>query len=301
MNEPLLPATELLNNKRVEDCIYTIRDKQIMLDSDLAYFFGIDVKRLNEQQRRNIERFPEDFCFKLNSKEFKNYRSQNATFRCSTKGRKYPPYVYTEHGIITLAGVLKSKRAAEISVQIARSFIQMRKFIQENSDTLLTLARIQNRQLEFESETNKRFEEILKLIDSSNVPKEATFYAGQFYDAYEFIVSIIVTAKESIILLDPYCDSKAFTFLKNRNSGVSIIIVKGIHSKLSDKEIEVFESEYGPISIKTTDDIHDRYLIIDEQTCYSLGSSLNYAGKRLSSIHKIEDSKTIQTIVNNIR
>ena len=91
MNEPLLLTTELIKEKKVEDCIFTIRDKQVMLDSDLAYFFGVDAKRINEQRKRNAERFPEEFCFKLNSKEFKDYRSQNATFRCSTKSRKHSP------------------------------------------------------------------------------------------------------------------------------------------------------------------------------------------------------------------
>ena len=154
-----------------------------MIDSDVAFFFGIETKNLNKQMKRNIERFPEDFCFQLNSIEFKNLRFQNATSNYG--GRRYLPYVYTEEGIIALAGVLKNDIAAKMSVEIARKFIQMRKFIMENGDVLLALAKLQNRQIEFENETNKKFDEILKLISKADLPKQAIFSAGQFYDAYE--------------------------------------------------------------------------------------------------------------------
>ena len=182
MDKTLL-STSTLNNKAIENCIYNIRGQQVMIDSDVAFFSGIETKNLNKQMKRNIERFPEDFCFQLNSIEFKNLRFQNATSNYG--GRRYLPYVYTEEGIIALAGVLKNDIAAKMSVEIARKFIQMRKFIMENGDVLLALAKLQNRQIEFENETNKKFDEILKLISKADLPKQAIFSAGQFYDAYE--------------------------------------------------------------------------------------------------------------------
>lgn len=178
-----------------------------MLDSDVAYFFGIETKYLNRQMKRNMERFPEDFCFQLNSEEFNTLRCQNVTFNYATGSRKYLPYVYTEEGVIALSGVIKSETAAKMSVEIARKFIQMRKFILENGDVLLALAKLQNRQIEFENETNRKFDEILKLISKADLPKQAIFSAGQFYDAYEYITSIIRKANQSIILIDPYCDA----------------------------------------------------------------------------------------------
>lgn len=141
--------------------------------------------------KRNIERFPEDFCFKLNSNEFKNLRCQNVTFNHTVGSRKYIPYVYTEEGVIALSGVIKSEIAAKMSVEIARKFIQMCKFILENGDVLLALAKLQNRQIEFENKTNRKFDEILKLISKADLLKQAMFGAGQFYDAYEYISSII--------------------------------------------------------------------------------------------------------------
>ena len=167
---------------------------------------------------RNEDRFPSDFCFQLSDKETNDLRCQKGTTNFLSSQRRYNPYAYTEEGIITLAGVLKNDIAAKMSVEMARKFIQMRKFILENGDVLLALARLQNRQIEFENETNRKFDEILKLISKADLSRQAIFSAGQFYDAYEFISSIIRKANSSIGLIDPYCDVKAFTFLKNKNS-----------------------------------------------------------------------------------
>ena len=244
--------------------------------------------------KRNIERFPEDFCFKLNSKEFKNLRCQNVTFNHAVDSRKYMPYVYTEEGVIALLGVIKSETAAKMSVEIAR------KFILENGDVLLALAKLQNRQIEFENETNKKFDEILKLISKVDLPKQAIFCAGQFYDAYEYISSIIRKAISSIVLIDPYCDAKDFTFLKNKKESVKLTICSSHLSKLEKEEIEKFESQYGKISVKHLNDNHDRFIIIDNEECYQLGASLNYAGKKMFSIIKNENKEIIDFLLKKI-
>ena len=298
MSNNFLPSTLILNDKNIEDCIYTIRGKQVMLDSDVAVFFETNVSSLNRQMRRNINRFPDDFCFQLNSLEFKNLRCQNGI--TNHGGRRYLPYVYTEHGIIALAGVLRSEVADKMSVEIARVFIKMRKFIIENSDIVLSLARLQNRQLEFENETNRKFEQIFRLIERLDLPKVALFCAGEWYDAFDYISSIISSANHSIILIDPYCDGKALTFLSHRKDGVEITIVKGEHAKLKKEEVDLFKAQYGSIIIKAINDIHDRYLIIDNDICYSLGTSLNYAGKKLFTVNKVEDKDTIEFIVNKV-
>jgi len=289
---------QILPNKNIEDCIFTIRDQQVMLDSDIALFFDIDTKRLNEQMKRNFNRFPEDFCFRLNSKEFKTLRSQNATFSSSTKGRKYTPYVYTEHGIVALAGVLKSSVADKMSVEIARKFIEMRKFILENNDILLSLAKLQNRQLEYENETNQRFEQAFNLIGKLDLPKTALFCAGQWFDAFDYITSIINSANKSVILIDPYCDVKALTFLSHKKENVELTIVVSEQAKVTQEEVQIFESQYGLVKIIKQSDIHDRYLIIDSEKCYALGTSLNYAGKKLFTIHVIEEQDTIQFLID---
>ena len=289
-----------IENKNIEECIYSIRGQQVMLDSDVAFFFGVETKTVNKQMKRNPDRFPEDFCFQLSDKEMHDLRRHFGTTKVLSSKRRYNPYVYTEEGIITLAGVLKNDIAAKMSVEIARKFIQMRKFILENGDVLLALARLQNRQIEFENETNKKFDEILKLISKADLPRQAIFSAGQFYDAYEYISSIIKRAKHSIILVDPYCDSKAFTFLKNKNESVKLTICASHLSKLESDEIGKFESQYGPITIKYLDNNHDRYLILDKEECYQLGASLNYAGKKMFSIIKNENKEIIDFLLKQI-
>ena len=289
-----------LEDKNIEECIYTIRGQQVMLDSDAAFFYGVTVSALNRQMKRNIERFPDDFCFQLSEKEMDGLRCQNGTTKLLSSKRRYNPYVYTEEGIITLAGVLKSDVAAKMSVEIARKFIQMRKFILENGDVLLALAKLQNRQIEFENETNKKFDEILKLISKADLPKQAIFSAGQFYDAYEFISSIIQRANHLIILIDPYCDAKALTFLKNKKETVDVTICLSHLSKLENDEIGKFESQYGKITIKSIDDNHDRFLILDNEECYQLGASLNYAGKKMFSIIKNESKEIIDFLLKQL-
>ena len=289
-----------LENKNIEECIYNIRGQQVMIDSDVAYFFGATVSSLNRQMRRNADRFPSDFCFQLSNKETNDLRCQKGTTNFLSSKRRYNPYAYTEEGIITLAGVLKNDIAAKMSVEIARKFIQMRKFILENGDVLIALAKLQNRQIEFENETNRKVDEILKLISKADLPKQAIFSAGQFYDAYEYISSIIRKANSSIVLIDPYCDAKAFTFLKNKKESVKLTICSSHLSKLKKEEIEKFESQYGKINIKQLDDNHDRFLIIDNEECYQLGASLNYAGKKMFDIIKNENMEIIDFLLKKI-
>ena len=297
MNQNQLSTLLNLENKNIEECIYTIRGEQVMLDSDVAFFFGTEVKNLNQQMKRNVGRFPSDFCFQLNSNEFNELRSQNVTIDVRYGNRKYLPYAYTEHGVLALAGVLKNEIAAKMSVEIVRKFVQMRKFILENGDTLLALAKLQNRQLEFENKTNQKFDEILMSISKADLPKQALFYSGQFYDAYEYVSDIIRRANDSIILIDPYCDSKALTYLKNKKENVQVIIVTSNPSKLEREELNKFESQYGEIVIKELDDNHDRYLIIDKNECYNLGASLNYMGKKSFSIIKNNDINIIKELL----
>ena len=269
-----------------------------MLDSDVAELFEIETKNLNKAMKRNRNRFPEDFCFQLNSNEFKNLRFQNVTsIEGDYGGRRYLPYVYTEHGIVALAGILKSEIAAQMSVAVARAFIQMRHFIAENGDVLLKLAQLQNRQINFEIEINKKFDEILNLINRADLPKQVLFFDGQYYDAYDFITTLIKKAKDSIILVDPYCDNRALSFLSHRNEGVSIKICKSSSTKLKEEEIDTFNKQYGELEVVSNDTIHDRFLILDENECYSLGASLNYAGKKTFVITKIDNFKIINEII----
>ena len=212
---------------------------------------------------------------------------QNAIFRETTKARKYPPYMYTEHGIIALAGVLKSDFAAQASVEISRKFVEMRKTLIANSNLILMATETKKELLEFKNETNQRFDELYRWKSEKEISKEIVIAEGKYFDAFEFITKTISEAKENIVLVDPYCDSKALLFLNHKQENVEITIYKGPRSKLKDEEISLFESQNGRTNVFTKELIHDRFIIIDQRECYFLGSSLNHAGKSLLTISKL--------------
>ena len=286
MKETNLP--EIIENKPIECLIYEVRGMPVMLDSDIAILFGEKTERVNQQMKRNINRFPDDFCFKLNSKEFKILTLQNAISKYKQGGRRTMPYVYTEHGIIALAGVLKSDIAARASIEISRKFVAMRKALLANSDLLLMTTETKKELLEFKNETNQKFDELYRWKEEKELPKDKVISEGKYFDAFEFITAIIKEAKDNIVLVDPYCDSKALVFLNNKNKDVSLTIYKGQHSKLKEEETKIFEAQNGSTNVVTKNPLHDRFLIIDQNKCFLLGSSLNNAGKSLLTITKIE-------------
>ena len=281
-------SPEKIENKVVENLIFEVRGMHVMLDSDVAFFFNETVSRVNQQMNRNKNRFPEDFCFRLNSREFKNLRLQNAIFRKATTGRKYAPYMYSEHGIITLAGVLKSDIAAQASIEISRKFVEMRKTLLANSDLLLMATETRKDLLEFENETNRKFDELYRWKEGKNIPIDKVIAENKYFDAYDYITNLINQATENIVLIDPYCDKKALVYLNHKNSNVQLTIYKGPHSKLKDEEIALYEAQNGEIKVINKDPMHDRYLIIDQNECFLISTSLNSAGKSLMSIIKIE-------------
>lgn len=127
-------SEQLIAIEEIEEKIYLIRGEKVMLDSDLAEIYGVTTKRLNEQVGRNIERFPEDFMFQLTDEETESLRSQFATSKKGRGGRRYNPYVFTEHGAVMLASVLNSPTAIEASLQVVRAFVKMRTLLALHQD-----------------------------------------------------------------------------------------------------------------------------------------------------------------------
>jgi len=133
----------IVADERIASFILLIRDRKVMLDADLAELYGVTTKRLNEQVRRNIDRFPQDFMFQLNEKEMDDMRSQIAT--ASKRNIRYFPYAFTEHGVIMAAGVLNTKRAIEVSVYVVRVFIRLREMFAANKELALKLAELEHK------------------------------------------------------------------------------------------------------------------------------------------------------------
>lgn len=288
----------IVENREIQDIIYTIRGKQVMVDSDLAYLYHVETKVLNQAVKRNLNRFPEYFCFQLTEEEYKNLRSQFVSSRESKHGgRRYMPYVFTEQGIAMLSAVLKSNVAVEVSIKIMNSFVEMRKFLLSNKEMFARLDRVELKQLE----TDKKFEEVFEYIGTNIEVKQNIFFDGQIYDAFSFIVGLVKKANKEIILIDNYVDVNTLNILCKKNKSVDVVIMTAGKGNLSTKDITKFNVQYPKLSVKTTTDFHDRFLIIDKVEVYHIGASIKDAGKKSFGITKIEDEDLVNSLVNKVR
>ena len=289
----------IVDNREIQNMIYTIRGKQVMVDSDLATLYQVTTKRLNEQVRRNKNRFPSEFMFRLTAEEYEYLRSHFATSSEDNAhgGRRYMPYVFTEQGIAMLSAVLKSDIAVEVSVKIMNSLVEMRRFLISNQELFSRLDRIEIKQLE----TDRKFEEVFNYMAANTEIKQIIFYDGQIYDAFSFIVGLIQKAKKEIILIDNYVDVNTLNILCKKNQGVDVVIVTAGKGNLSAKDITKFNAQYPKLSVKTTKDFHDRFLILDKTEVYHIGASIKDAGKKSFGITKIEDKDLIQSLINKVR
>ncbi|MBF1134443.1 MAG: ORF6N domain-containing protein [[Eubacterium] brachy] len=289
----------IIDNREIQNMIYTIRDKQVMIDSDLATLYQVTTKRLNEQVRRNKNRFPSEFMFRLTAEEYEHLRSQNATSSEDNAhgGRRYIPYAFTEQGISMLSAVLKSDVAVEVSIKIMNSFVEMRRFLLSNKEMFARLDRVELKQLE----TDKKLEEVFNYIATNTEVKQNIFFDGQIYDAFSFIVGLVKKAKKEITLIDNYVDVNTLNILCKKNKGVDVVITTAGKGSLSTKDITKFNAQYPKLLVKTTTDFHDRFLIVDKTDVYHIGASIKDAGKKSFGITKIEDKDLIMGLVNKVR
>jgi len=284
-----------IKDVKIENMIYEIRGKQVMLDSDLAKQYEVETKYLNRQVKRNIERFPEDFCFQLTDEEVKNLRCQNVTSNYNNYGgRRYNPYVFTETGVSMLASVLHSEVAIEVSVKICRAFIAMRKYISGN---LIEQKYINNLVLEDHSKIEK-IEESLQELEKDKEINEI-YFSGKIYDAYSKILDIFNTTKKELIIVDRYTDKTLLDMIKKLKCKVILITSKN-KTKITDLDISKYNSTYNNLSVYYDDSFHDRYFIIDKDTIYHSGNSVNHIGYRKSGIDYLNDKNVKEAILKDI-
>ncbi|MEO8254927.1 MAG: ORF6N domain-containing protein [Flavobacterium sp.] len=285
----------LVSPEKIKNLIYSIRGKQVMLDSDLATLYQVETKNLNKAVKRNIERFPVSFCFQLTEEDVKNLRFQFGTSSLSYGGRRYLPYVFTEQGVAMASAILRSDIAIQVSVEIMEAFVEMRRMLISNASLFHRLDKMELKQLQ----ADQKFEEIFKALESDKLQSEkGIFYDGQVFDAYAFISDIIRSAKSSIILLDNYVDDTVLTLLGKRNNNVSATIyTKTISSQLR-LDLQRYNSQYSPIVIEIFFDAHDRFLIIDGSKLYHIGASLKDLGKKWFAFSRmdIEVGRMLQTL-----
>ena len=292
---------QLSVENKVESLIRVIRGQQVMLDRDLAELYGVETRRLNEQVKRNIERFPEDFMFQLTKEEFENWKSQFATSNSIVMGARKRPYAFTEQGVAMLSGVLKSSTAVEANIRIMRAFVSMRHFMVNNAAIFQRLETIEFNQLESNKVQAKilahqevqdhRIDEIFRRLDEGMYkPKQGIFFDNQIYDAYSFVSELVKSAKQRIILIDNYVDETVLTLLDKRGENVSATIYTQQVSRQFRLDVDRHNNQYPPIEVDVFRRSHDRFLCIDD-TVYHVGASIKDLGKKWFAFSKMEDFK----------
>ena len=296
MEENKLAIQNELTNEDIKSLIYTIRGKQVMLDSDVARLFEYATKDLNRNVKNNIERFPEYYCFQLTNEEYKSLRCKNFTLNENGRGqhRKYLPYVFTEYGITMLAGLLKSEVAVNVSIRIVNTFIEMRKFLMINGQVFERLTNMEYKLLEHD----KKFDEVFNQLQLEETIKQRIFFDGQIYDAYSIIVDIIKRANNKILIIDNYIDDSVLKMLAKKKKNVEVIILTSDKSNIDNLDIKKFNKEYPILKVAKTNKFHDRFIIIDNKEMYHLGASIKDLGKKCFAINRIEDVEIIEKIVS---
>ena len=287
----------MIDNSKIENMIYEIRGKQVMFNSDVARLYNVETKVLNQVIKRNINRFPEEFCFQITIEELGNLslRSQNVTLNKSNNYRglhyKYLPYVLTEQGIMMLSGLLKNDIAAKVNVQIIDAFVKMRKYISGNlylNEKIIV--NHENRILKLE-------ESFDKLNEKEKI--NAIFYEGQIYDAYSLLIDIFKEANEEIIIIDNYADKSILDMITNLN--VKVIIVTKKFNLLKDIDIKKYNKQYHNLKVIYSDKFHDRFVIVDKKVLYHSGASFKDLGNKCFAINKIEDNEYLKNILKKIK
>lgn len=276
----------IINPIVIKDKIHTIRRQQVMLDEDLAFLYGVSTKRLNEQVKRNKDRFPEDFCFKINREESNILRSQFATLNKKV-GRKYLPYAFTEQGVAMLSAVLRSPTAVKVSISIMSAFVSLRKIISENKEIYYRLDVVERKQIL----TDQKIEKILRAYNhQAAIPSEKIFFEGEVFDAHELISRIIRSAKKSISIIDNYLNESILSLCTKRQKDVVVTLYTNHTSPDFQLDIDKFNAQYDPVKIIQFDKSHDRFIIIDNTEVYHLGASLKDLGKKWFVVTKLDIS-----------
>ena len=276
----------LKENEKIENLIYEIRGKQVMLDSDLAKLYECKngTKVINQAVKRNITKFPERYCFQLTETEYRNLKFQNGTSSLNNYGgvRKMP-FVFTEQGVAMLATVLKTPVADAVSMKIIDAFVYMRRYLSGVTGSNM-LVNHEERILKLEEQFNK-----------FSSKRNTIIYEGKIYDAYSVMLDIFNEAKGEIIIVDNYVNKELLDILREVDKKIIVI-----SNNMNNELIKKYESQYDNTQFVSDNPFHDRYIILDRKEVYVSGMSLKDVGKKYSYINKIEESIFINELIKRI-
>ena len=288
---------EVIEKEQIENLIYEIRGKQVMLDSDLARLYECTngTKDINKAVGRNINKFPEDFYFQLTDEEYSCLRFRFGTLKKGRgQHRKYTPYVFTEQGVAMLATVLKTKVADIVSINIMRAFVSMKKYISNN---LLEQKYINNLVLE-DHDKIKLLEQSFNKLSEKRKNTEI-YFNGQIYDAYSKIQNIFKTAKEELIIIDAYADNVVLDIIKRLD--IKVTIITKPNNLLTKQDIEKYNKQYNNLKVIYDNTYHDRYFIIDNKEIYHCGTSINRIGYKTFGVTLMNDEDTFNKLLERVK
>ena len=272
---------------KIENMIYEIRGKQVILDSDLAKLYHVETKRINEAVKNNMEKFPERFSWKLTKEESeiflveifdqKNIEMRGGRYRC--------PRVFTEQGVAMLATILKSKVATQVSIRIMDAFVAMRKYI--SSDLIEHSKMLINHE--------NRLSLLENTFDSFKDKNNHIFFEGQIYDAYSLMIKIFDKSKNSIIIIDNYIDKNILDILSKTNRKVTLVT-----NKYNNIDYEKYKEQYDNVTLVVNNSFHDRFIILDKKVLYHCGASFKDLGKKCFAITKIESKELLNSLLERL-
>ncbi len=275
--------------KDVQNRIFTIRDRHIMIDRDLAELYGVSTKVLNQAVKRNIERFPDTFRFQLNETEKLELVTNCDRFE-KLKHSSVNPYAFTEQGVAMLSAVLRSETAVKVSIQIMQAFVEMKKFITNNTAIFQRLNNIEKRQ--FISET--KLDKVFKALESGNLkPKQGIFFNGQVFDAWVFISDLVKSAKQSLLLIDNYVDETVLSLFAKKKKDITVDIYTKNISRALNEDAKKFNAQYEGLTLHKFNASHDRFMLIDKTDVYHIGASLKDLGKKWFAFSKMDKDSLV--------
>ena len=277
----------------IENMIYEIDGKEVMLDSDLAKLYNCKngTKEINQAVKNNPEKFPSRYSFILSNQEKENLRSKFLTTNIGNMSRSNPR-VFTEQGVYMLATILKSKTATEVSIRIMDTFVKMRHYINYNKNILPRRFLL----LEEKVDNNtKRIDELFDKFNPLEITKDSIFFKGDIYDAYSVLLEIFNVAKDEIIIIDNYIGKVLLDELRIINKKI-IVISSNINDNLKKKYLK----QYDNITFINNDSYHDRFIIIDRKIVFHCGASFKDLGKKCFGIHEIENKNEIENLLKDV-
>ncbi len=281
---------KLKEDLSIENMIYEIRGRKVIFDRDLAKLYNVETRVLNQKVKRNIDRFPEEFCFQLDRLEFKKWISQFVISNDEKMSLRKLPYVFTEQGVAMLSAIIKSDIAVKTSIQIMNAFVKLRKYV---SNELIEQKYINKMVFDHDNEIKLLQESFSKLEEKETV--NHIFYEGQIYDAYSLLMDILSKAKNEIIIIDNYAGKELLDIIKDIKQNIKIVS-SNIDSTLKKK----YESQYSNVTFINNNTFHDRFIIIDRKELYNSGASFKDLGKKCFALNKIEDKEILSNIIKKI-